>query len=246
MIGRWTVVNAILVVIILALGVQIARTWMRTLPPTRVEDGSDEADATSRRPGRRSKRDHGSDAATVVAAITEKDLFDPSRRGTAEAEAGATPEPAQPPAPPDVVVVGVRLIGGDAEAVVEETSGKKEQRRIRAGDAVGDYTVDEIRATSVVLTAATGESVTLWLDIGAGSAKAPTNPQQVPRPTTARVAVPATPPSRAAGTATERAALRRAAQRSARRRQRERRARQGNAQLPEGVRQRLEALRRNR
>lgn len=240
MIGRWTVVNAILVVVILALGGQIARTWMRTLPPTRVETAGEEADGEARRPVR-SKRAVAGEAEAVVAAIAEKDLFDPTRSGSAEATAAAAAaEPAEPPPPPGVVVVGVRLIGPDAEAVVEDTEAGKEQRRIRAGDSVGPYTVEEIRETSVVLVAATGESVTLWLDLGAGSAKAPA-PGSPQRPAT-----PATPPQAVSGTPAERAAARRAAQRNARRRARERRARQGNAELPQGVRERLEALRRNR
>lgn len=239
MIGRWTVVNAILVVVILALGGQIARTWMRTLPPTRVEGAGEGGEADGRR-GERAKRARAGDPRTVVAAITEKDLFDPTRSGTAGEAATAASAPVEPPPPPGIVVVGVRLIGPDAEAVVEDTAGGKEQRRIRAGDSVGPYTVEEIRDTSVVLVAATGESVTLWLDLGAGSAKppAPGSPQ--------RPATPATPPPAAAGTPAERAAARRAAQRDARRRARERRARQGSAELPEGVRERLEALRRNR
>jgi hypothetical protein len=240
-IGRWTVVNGILVVVILALGIQIARTWMRTLPATRIEAPGAEGDADGRRPARRTKPAQNDDASAVVAAITAKDLFDPSRSGTA-AGTVADAQPATPPPPPGVIVVGVRMVGPDTEAVVEDTSANKEQRRIRAGDSIGDYTVDAIHETSVDLSTESGESVTLWLEVGAGNRPVPqkaTPPRPAPAiPSPARVTPTVTP--------IQRAATRRAAQRAARRRARERRSRQGTADLPAGVRERLEALRRNR
>jgi len=238
-IGRWTVVNAVLAAIVLALGVQIARTWMRTLPSTGVRTSEDAApDDAARRAGARAKRERQRDSKDVVAAIAAKDLFDPTRSGTASTDDATAAAPTEPLEPPAVVVVGVRLIGEDAEAVVEATDKGNEQRRIRAGDAIGDYTVQEIRESSVVLAAASGESVTLWLELGAGSATAPT-----PKPPAKPVAPP---PAARANAPGQGGAARRAAQRAARRAARQRRARQGAAELPEGVRERLEALRRNR
>jgi hypothetical protein len=248
-IGRWTVVNTVLVLIVLAVAGQIGRTWMRASPPLPAVESDGEHKA-NRRPSRRPRPAAAADE--MVALITEQDLFDPSRKADGAAD-GAAPttlaEDETPPPPPGLTVVGVRLLGEDAEAFVKDSATANEQRRVRLGDDVGGYTVQEIRETSVVLEASNGNRVTLWLSLAPSGG-----------------VVRVTPP---AGTATGNQAVRRttppqaasqpsaAAQRAARRQRRSRpaagarrgRYRQepkenpGSPQLPAGVRERLEQLR---
>jgi hypothetical protein len=45
---RWVILNGVLGLIVLALGVQIARTWMRTLPPVEARAPSKVADGPAR------------------------------------------------------------------------------------------------------------------------------------------------------------------------------------------------------
>jgi hypothetical protein len=103
---RWLMLNIVLAVIVLGLGVQIVRTWARTLPPiearapgkvTDVPRGGGEGG------GKRSKRKEAEKApptpATMVASIVNKDLF--VRAGRADrhrpAAAPAVPRDGTPP-----------------------------------------------------------------------------------------------------------------------------------------------------
>jgi hypothetical protein len=248
-IGRWTVVNTVLVLIVLAVAAQIGRTWMRTRAPLPVVEGESERSA-KRRPPRRPRP--ASDPEEMVVRITEQDLFDPSRKAegtegdTAPAELA---EDETPPPPPGVTVVGVRLLGEDREAFVKDSSNASGQRRVRLGDDVGGYTVEEIRETSVVLEASNGNRVTLWLSL------VPTS--DVVRPTaqtgatTANQAVRRTTPPQASpqtDTAAQRAARRQRRRRPAAGARRGRYRQEpkeslGSPQLPDGVRERLEQLR---
>jgi hypothetical protein len=247
-IGRWTVVNTVLVLIVLVVAGQIGRTWMRARPPLPAVESDGERKA-NRRPPRRPRP--AADAEELVAVITEQDLFDPSRKADGAAD-GAGPttlaEDETPPPPPGLTVVGVRLLGGDAEAFVKDSATANEQRRVRLGDDVGGYTVQEIRETSVVLEASNGNRVTLWLSLAPSSGVVRV-PPQAGTATGNQAVRRTTPPQAAAPDA--------AAQRAARRQRRSRpaagarrgRYRQepketpGSPQLPDGVRERLEQLR---
>src|SRR5262249_55003149 len=85
--GRWRIVNGLLVVIVALLGFEIARTWARALPavqvPTTARGVVDPESQPVHEKGRRGAEKAAARAqqapAVLVAAITEKDLFDQSR-----------------------------------------------------------------------------------------------------------------------------------------------------------------------
>jgi hypothetical protein len=247
MIGRWTLVNTVLVLIVLAVAAQIGRTWMRTRSPQVVVEGEAER-SVKRRPARRPKAP--TDPEEMVALIREQDLFDPSRKAEgAEGGGGPAelPEDATPPPPPGVTVVGVRLLGPDREAFVKDSAKGNEQRRVRLGDDVGGYTVEEIRETSIVLEGSNGNRVTLWLTlVPSGDVVRAT-----PRPATAtgnQAVRRTTPPQAAPGSdpAAQRAQRRQRRPAAGARRGRYRQEPKpspGSPQLPDGVRERLEQLR---
>ncbi|HWP66851.1 MAG TPA: hypothetical protein VNO26_13145 [Candidatus Limnocylindria bacterium] len=159
MISRWTVLNGLLVAIVALLAVEIGRTWMRTVPPLRMPATGDPA------PRRDSKSrpsvDHGR-VEEDVALISSMDLFDPSRQAPGTA---TEPVVAEAPPPTGIEVVGIRMIAGDLEAFIRDASQGNAQRRVRTGDEVAGYTVEEIQPTNVVLGNAAGQSVTLYLQL---------------------------------------------------------------------------------
>jgi len=189
---RWLMLNIVLAVIVLGLGVQIVRTWARTLPPiearapgkvTDVPRGGGEG-------GKRSKRKEAEKApqtpATMVASIVNKDLFDPSRTKQTET-AAATPVVHETAPPPGISLVGVRALGNDREGFILDATQANTQRRIRPGDTVGNFTVKRIYTNKVVLTSAAGDKVTLSLELD--KSKNPTAPPARPgRPQAANAA----------------------------------------------------------
>ncbi len=190
---RWLMLNIVLAVIVLGLGLQIVRTWARTLPPiearapgkvTDVPRGGGEGG------GKRSKRKEAEKApqtpATMVASIVNKDLFDPSRTRQSDAVAAA-PAIHETEPPPGISLVGVRAFGNDREGFILDATQANTQRRIRAGDTVGNFTVKRIYANKVVLTSAAGDKVTLSLALE--KSKNPTAPPARPgRPQAANAA----------------------------------------------------------
>ncbi len=208
--GRWAILNGVLVVIVLLLGLQIAWTWNRTLPP--VEVASRQADAPSRpegkgegKPegkggGRRAGKRGGAEKveqqpAVLVTTIVNKDLFDPSR--TKAVEEVKAPAPKEIGPPPNLTLVGIRMVGRDREAFVTDAAQGNQQRRLRVGDQVAGYTLKSVQPSRVSLASATGETLTLTLALekSGGAPKPPGTPSAPPRP-----GQPAAPvPSPAAG-----------------------------------------------
>jgi len=209
--GRWAILNGVLVVIALLLGLEIARTWGRSLPP--VEIGARGADPPTKGDGpgdgkagegkggngrRGSKRVNEKppavQPATLVTTIVDKDLFDPSRqKATEEVKA---PPPKEAPPPPGLTVVGIRIMGDrDSEAFITDASQANQQRRLRIGDEVGGYTVKSIQPSRVTLASATGDKITLNLAVDkSGATGTPGKPGAPPRPgqpATANAASPA-------------------------------------------------------
>ena len=209
--GRWAILNGVLVVIALLLGLEIARTWGRSLPP--VEIGARPADPPTKGDGagdgkagegkggngrRGSKRVNEKppavQPATLVTTIVDKDLFDPSRqKATEEVKA---PPPKEAPPPPGLTVVGIRIMGDrDSEAFITDASQANQQRRLRIGDEVGGYTVKSIQPSRVTLASATGDKITLNLAVDkSGATGTPGKPGAQPRPgqpATANAASPA-------------------------------------------------------
>jgi hypothetical protein len=186
MMRRWMVLNGVLAVIVLGLALQIVRTWARALPsveargPARVAEPAPRGEGGKR--GKRAQADKAPQTpAALVTAIVSKDLFDPSRsRPSEEAKPAVVAVEVTPP--PGVSLVGVRMLGKDREGFILDASQGNQQRRIRLGDTVGNFTVKSIRTNSVVLTTSTGEYVTLSLEVdktksgATGSAPAPARP----------------------------------------------------------------------
>lgn len=204
---RWGIINGLLGLIVALLLVQIAGTWARSLPKPdeRLRQPPPAPAPEPREKGRRSGDKGGPRAApapeAVVSAISDKDLFDATRRpppvGTA---AQAAADEAPPPPPSGVAVVGIRLLHGEREAFIQDATQQNKQRRLRVGDTLQSYTVKEITDTQVILAAATGQSVTMDVELrksGGARGPAPAVPGRspaagvstvttvtVPRPTT--------------------------------------------------------------
>jgi hypothetical protein len=177
---RWAIINVFLALIVALLGVQIARTWARALPAIEVTprapagENAPPAREKSRRGGEKGVARAHQPPETLVAAIAEKDLFDPSRRAPSEESKPAEVVKETGP-PPGITVVGVRIFGGDREVFVTDTTqGAAAQRRLRVGDDVGGYTVKTIEATSVTLSSPSGDLVNMPLALEKGKATAGT------------------------------------------------------------------------
>jgi hypothetical protein len=190
--GRWAIMNGVLVLIVLLLGLQIARTWGRTLPPvemaTRQSDPVAKTDGKpdgkkgkggSRHGGKRGGPERNEQQPTVlVATIVNKDLFDPSRQKSPEEVKVAPVKEIGPP--PNLTLVGVRMIGGDHEVLVTDAAQANQQRRLRIGDQIGGYTLKTVQPSRVTLASASGEVITLSLAVdksGGGAPKPPGAPQ---------------------------------------------------------------------
>ena len=248
MIGRWTVLNVVLVAIVVLLGVQITWTWMRAVPPLRVPVAMDPADPAPRRePKSKPQTAHGENGAEQVALITSMDLFDVSRQ--AVGAAGVDVAVVEVPPPTGIDLVGIRLLAGDPEAFIRDASQQNGQRRVREGDEVAGYTVQAIKPTSLELGNPAGQTVTLWLQLAPSGARAgvpqaggrPGVPQAGARPGGA----PSAPPVRPAAAGPQGVVPApvidpRAAERQRQRQQRLQRQRGGAAaqpNVPAGVRQ---------
>ena len=204
---RWGIINGLLGLIVALLLVQIAGTWARSLPKPeeRPRQPPPAPAAEPREKGRRSGDKGGPRAApapeAVVSAISDKDLFDPTRRPPPETGAAqAAVQEAPPPPPSGVAVVGIRLLHGEREAFVQDATQQNKQRRLRVGDQLQSYTVKEITDTQVILAAPTGQSLTMDVELrksGGARGPAPAVPGRspaagvstvttvtVPRPTT--------------------------------------------------------------
>jgi hypothetical protein len=191
--GRWALLNGLLGVIVLLLGLQIAWTWARSLPPIDLEarGAADPAPATGDGPKgeRRSRR--GADKAPaspalLVTTIHNKDLFDPSRQKASQEVKVEAPKETGPP--PSLNLVGVRIMGKDREAFINDTTAPAgaQLRRMRSGDQVSGFSVKTIEPTRVTLTSGTGELIKLKLEVEKNAAApgvpAATRPGMPPRP----------------------------------------------------------------
>src|SRR5439155_454506 len=136
-------VNTLLGIIVALVGFQIVRTWARGLPRgAPPESAASAAPAPAPEPREKGKRGRGDKAvaqqtpAMLVAAITEKELFDPSRQPPSVENTTAASVPVTQP-PDNVTVVGVRIFGKDREAFVTDgTQGQAVTRRVRPGRGV--------------------------------------------------------------------------------------------------------------
>jgi hypothetical protein len=183
--------NGILAVIVLGLALQVARTWMRTLPPIEARaaaKGAVDVPTRSAEGGKRGKRAQADKTpqtpAMLVTTIVNKDLFDPSRTKPSE-DTKVAAAPAHVTNPPQgITLVGVRAFGKDREGFILDATQANTQRRVRSGDTIGDFTVKSIRQESIVLVSQAGDYVTLSLAVDTAAAKAPGGaaPAVAPRP----------------------------------------------------------------
>jgi hypothetical protein len=204
--GRWAILNGVLVLIVLLLGLQIARTWSRALPPVETvardvdpgvkdQDKPDGKTGGGRRGGKRGANEKVEQPTALVTTIVNKDLFDPSRQKPSEETKAPPPKEVGPP--PNLTLVGVRMIGGDREILVTDVGQGNQQKRLRIGDQLGGYTLKTIAPSRVTLAAASGDVLTLTLAVDkSGGAAAPT-PPGAPRPpgVPQRPGQPAAPPA---------------------------------------------------
>lgn len=210
--SRLAFINGLLGVILIVLGVGIWTTWARSLPPEPVVERTPPVKPATESRGGKGKRgapDKNVPAvlppAALVTAIVEKDLFDPSRQKQTEEAAKVQAVAKETGPPPGVSVVGIRILGKDREAFVTDQSQGTQQRRLRVGDQVGGYTVQQIGASVLTLTSPSGDPVTMALNVDKGHTGAtPTKPgpPMSPRPGQPGVGQPAAGMSPAAGAQT--------------------------------------------
>ena len=212
--SRLAFVNGLLAVILIVLAVGIWTTWARSLPPEPVVERTPVGKTTPSEPrggggkGKRGAPDKAAAAAVtpqaLVTAIVERDLFDPSRQKATEDAAKVVAVPKETGPPPGVSVVGIRILGKDREALVTDQSQGTQQRRLRVGDQVGGYTVQQIAASSLTLTSPSGDPVTMTLNLekGHGGTPAKATPAVPPRPGQPGAAPPSGAASPAAGAMT--------------------------------------------
>ena len=206
--GRWTIVNAVLGIMVALLGFEIARTWAQRLPPVEVPaagapPAADPPAEPHEKGGKRGSDKNAARApqtpATMVAAINEKDLFDPSRRPPSPEEVKVEVAPVTKP-PDNVTVVGVRIFGKDREVFMNDaTQTPAAGRRLRLGDQIAGFTVKAIEPTGVVLTSPSGDTVSMPLTLDKSKSGAqpgqPGTPRTTPVRTTPRPQQAATTPS---------------------------------------------------
>jgi hypothetical protein len=203
---RWAIINGLLGLIVALLALQIVSTWARSLPrPEERPRQPPPAPAPEpREKGRRSAEKGGTRTPSpeaLVAAINEKDLFDSTRRPVPDdgGPQAAAQDAAPLPPPSGVAVVGIRLLQGEREAFIQDSTQQNKQRRLRVGDQLQSFTVKEITDTQVILAAPTGQSVTMDVELrksGGARGPAPAVPGRspaagasvttitIPRPTT--------------------------------------------------------------
>ena len=206
--GRWAILNGFLVLIALLLGLEIARTWGRSLPP--IEVGARSADPPPKGEGtgdakgaaaRRDRAKRGTNEkpaavqpAILIATIVDRDLFDPSRQKATEEVKPPPPKELGPP--PNLTVVGIRILGNkDSEAFITDASQGNQLRRLRVGDQAGSYTLKSIQPSRVILASASGDTLTLSLAVdksaGAPGGPRPGAPPRPGQPATANAGSPA-------------------------------------------------------
>jgi len=191
---RWAIVNTLLGLMVALLAFEITRTWARGLVPVATPPSAQAPPPPDLEPHEKGKHG-GADKggargpqtpAVLVAAIAEKDLFDPSRRPPAPDEVKVEVAPPVTKPPDGVTVVGVRIFGKDREVFVNDTTqGAAATRRLRVGDQVAGYTVKSIEATALALTSPSGDEVSMPLSIEKGKTS----------PTPGRPPVPGRPPT---------------------------------------------------
>jgi len=203
--GRWAIINGLLAIMVALLGLEIARTWGRALPVVEVTARPGTPDEPREKGGKRGGDKGAARAqqtpAVLVAAIADKDLFDPARRPPSEDAAAPPVAPVTGP-PTNLTVSGIRISGKNREVFVTDSSQGNRQQRLHVGDQVAavvqgqpgtvNYTIKEIEAAGLTLASPAGDTLTLALELDKSKALALQRPAVPPRPGQP-VAAPASP-----------------------------------------------------
>jgi len=205
--GRWTIVNAVLALMVALLGFEIARTWAHRLPQIEVPPSpvpppagpNPETHKKGKRGGDESAARGPQTPAMMVAAIAEKDLFDPSRKPPTPDEIKVEVAPPVTKPPDGVTIVGVRIFGKDREVFMNDASqAPASGRRLRLGDQIAGFTVKGIEPAGVVLTSPSGDTVTMPLTLDKSKGQ-PTQPGAARPPTVRPAPRPGQPATAASG-----------------------------------------------
>ncbi|HLK88925.1 MAG TPA: hypothetical protein VKZ18_03470 [Polyangia bacterium] len=193
--GRWAIINAILGLLVLLLGVEIARTWTRSLPvvevaarPSAPTPAPEKRDSHKRGGAEKGGARADQTPATLVAAIVDKDLFDQSRQKPVEDAKGAAAASVERKVDPPtgVTLVGISIVSGEREAYVLDANQQNQQRRLHVGDQISGYTVRSIDVGAIQLVSPSNDPVPMPLLIekkgGPGAPGAPPRPPVAARP----------------------------------------------------------------
>jgi len=157
---RVLILNVILLAIVAVLVIQIVALWWGT--DAAVEQAAPRKPkgqgAVVRNPVRPSApRD-------LVANIAEKDLFDASRSAATGADAKPVAGDATPLPPLAIELLGVRIIGGEREALVKEQAAPK-AFWYRPGEQIGGHTVQRIDPRTIVVSSPDGAETSVSINV---------------------------------------------------------------------------------
>lgn len=165
---RVLILNLLLLAIVAVLVVQIVSLWWASEPqveaaaPREAKAQKVDIPKVDRRPA----------PANLATQISDKDLFDQSRKGQEPGQTGATTTTAEPVRPLTLVLLGVSGAGPEREALVKDATAPKPQW-LRQGEEVGGYKLGRIDPTSIVMVGPGGEETTLVINVEKNKAGAP-------------------------------------------------------------------------
>ena len=190
---RVLILNLLLLAVVAGLVVQIVSLWWAGEPeavvvaPREAKMQKVDLPKVDRRPA----------PPNLATQISDKDLFDQSRKGQEASATGAATVSTEPVRPLTLVLLGVSGAGPEREALVKDQAAPKPQW-LRQGEEVGGYKLGRIDPTSIVMVGPGGEETTLFINVEkakAGGPAAMTGPAGIqPTPTPGGAANPTRTP----------------------------------------------------
>lgn len=188
--GRWAIINGLLGLLVAGLAFGLVGTWTRRLPPIEVSEPDPvPTPAPTGKPSGSGKGKRGGDKGgaktdlspqALVTAIVDRDLFDVTRAKPTDDAKPVAVVPKETNPPPNTTLVGVRILGADREAFVNELGTVK---RLHVGDQIAGYTVKGVSTDGLELASPSGDPVTMALTMEKkGAAAAPAAPAKAPTP----------------------------------------------------------------
>jgi Type II secretion system protein C len=155
---RVLILNVFLLAIIAVLVIQVVALWWGT--DAAVDEVVSRKPKVQRVSARNPVRPPA--PADLVKNIAEHDLFDASR---AAADADAKPAASDTPVRPlTIELLGVRIVGGEREALVKD-QGQPKAEWFRPGEEINGHTVGRIEPRAIVMVSPTGDEVTLPINV---------------------------------------------------------------------------------